>query len=303
MAAEGVDKDVRRLEMLRQRRWTGLMRSDGAGERRGEGVCVRGIRRARGVCGRALRGASTIGCRVMKSLYGTRLGSGMAIGMDTSYRTEVKSGTHDVKQEFPNPVLAISALEDGTECVLELANRARSQTWVATVTALLGAMHSPQLLEELGGVGKDGLDVERILMVEGEDLGGGDGVAVGEDDELGVVAGVGCGGVPLDLDGVRGDVVHVEVADAEDGGEHGAGECGATGDGLVLVEGGGEGFAGEDLFDAFANGGHAGDAADELDGVNVIEGDAGLGEGALEGCGDAVEDVGDEGLELFAGEL
>ena len=64
MATEGVDKDVRRIETLHQRRWTGLMRSDGRSQaraRRGEDVCVRGIWRARGVCGRPLRGASAIG--------------------------------------------------------------------------------------------------------------------------------------------------------------------------------------------------------------------------------------------------
>ena len=83
-----------------------------------------------------------------------------------------------------------------------------------------------------------------------------------EDGELGVVPGVGCGGVPLDFDGVRGDVVHVEVTDAENRGEPCTGECGAAGDGLVLVEGGRERFAWEDLFDAVADGGHARDTSD-----------------------------------------
>jgi hypothetical protein len=71
---------------------------------------------------------------------------------------------------------------------------------------------------------------------------------------------------------VRGDVVHMEVSDAGDRGEHRAGECGATCNDLVLVEGGRERFAWEDLLDAVADGRHACDTSD-----NVIESDSRIG--------------------------
>lgn len=82
------------------------------------------------------------------------------------------------------------------------------------------------------------LELERSIAVESEHLGRGDAVALREDNKLDVLIGVTRLLVPLDLDGVRSDVVQVEVADTENGGEHRTGERGATGSGLILVESG-----------------------------------------------------------------
>ena len=155
------------------------------------------------------------------------------------------------------------------------------------------------LAGQLVGLGVLGLQVKGLLAVEGQDLGGRHRVVLVEDGQAGVLVGDVGRLLPGELDRVAEDVVDGEVADAEDGREDGAGEGTAAGDGLVLVEGEGQLLA-EEVGDALLEGGHARRAADELDGVDVVLGQLGLGERLLERGDDAVEHGADEVLELLA---
>ncbi|KAI3484319.1 hypothetical protein L1887_52632 [Cichorium endivia] len=170
--------------------------------------------------------------------------------------------------------------------------------------ALDGELADPGV-DALGDLVRGGvvrLEVKVLLAVEGEDLGGGDGVVGLEDDQLGVLVGHVGGLVPGDLDRVRGGVVDAELAHLEDGREDGAGERAAAGHSLVLVRGERERLA-EEGRDALLERRHARRAADHLNRVDLVLGEAGLGEGGLEGHVDALEEGRDELLKLLALEL
>ena len=60
------------------------------------------------------------------------------------------------------------------------------------------------------------IDGEAVFAVEGEDLGGRDGVALRKDLYFSIVVWI-CGdGLPLELDGIMVDVMDGKVTDAED---------------------------------------------------------------------------------------
>ena len=138
------------------------------------------------------------------------------------------------------------------------------------------------------------LDVERALSIKGEDLGRRDGVAAGEDNELGVFVGIRLGALPGHLDGILGDIPDMELAHAEGGTEEGAGEGGTASDGFVLVEGSEERFATQGSLYARTDGGDTGTTTDELDGVDLVDGETRLREGLLERNSDAIENRGNE---------
>lgn len=150
-------------------------------------------------------------------------------------------------------------------------------------------------------VGVAGLEVEGLLAVEGEDLGGGQHAALVKDGEAGVLVGDIRGLLPAKLDGVAANVLDGKVADAEDGGEDGAAKGATAGDGLVGVHGEGEGLA-KEVLDALLESRDTGATADNLDNVNVVLGKLGLGEGGLEGLAGAVEERLNHGLKLLAGD-
>ena len=157
------------------------------------------------------------------------------------------------------------------------------------------------LAGELIGVSVLGLEVERLLAVEGKDLGGGEDVALVEDNEAGVLIGNIGVLLPGELDGVADDILDLEVADLEDRGEDSAAESAATGNGLILVHGERELLAEESL-DALLDGGNTGATTDDLDDVDILLGELGVGEGLLEGNVDLGEEGLDHGLELLAGD-
>ena len=95
----------------------------------------------------------------------------------------------------------------------------------------------------------------------------------------------------------------MELAYAEGGAEECAGKGSATCNGFVLVEGGAEGFATEGGLDACTDGRDTGRAANELDSVDLVDGETRLGEGLLERKGDAIQDGGDEFFIGVTGEL
>lgn len=149
---------------------------------------------------------------------------------------------------------------------------------------------------EVCGFTVAGLEFERFIAVEGQDLRGGYAVALGEDDEFGVLIRILGAFLPFDLDGVRLNVVDSEITNAEHGREHSAGEGGAAGDGFILVEGGGKGFSGEDGLNLCANSGDTSAPADELDGIDLFESEASILQDMGEGVGYTIEDASDEGL-------
>lgn len=154
---------------------------------------------------------------------------------------------------------------------------------------------------ELLGLGISGLEVEGLLSVEGENLGGGHDVALVEDGQAGILVGNIGGLLPAKLDGVADDVLNGEVSDTENGGEDGAAEGGTTGKSFVGVEGEGEGLA-EEFLDALLEGRQTRATADNLDDVDVFLGETGLGKGLLEGNVGAGKEGLDHGLELLSGD-
>ena len=62
-----------------------------------------------------------------------------------------------------------------------------------------------------------GLEVECTLAVESEDLSRGNNIALGEDNQFGIFIRVFGLTFPVNLDGVRSDIVHAEFTDTEDG--------------------------------------------------------------------------------------
>ncbi len=146
------------------------------------------------------------------------------------------------------------------------------------------------------------LELKRPGAVEGEDLGRRDGVGAREDNELGALVGVALLLLPLHLDRVEVDVVDGKLADAEDGRERRARKRRAAADGLVGVERKVERLAREKNADALLDGGDTGGPADELDGVDLVRGEAGLLESVLERGRDALEEVRGELFKFFARE-
>ena len=90
-----------------------------------------------------------------------------------------------------------------------------------------------------------------------------------------------------------------EITDTEHGGEHSRSKSGATGDGFVLVEGGGKGHSREDGLDLGANSGDTGAPTDEFNGIDLFEGKARILKNLGKGSGYTIEDAGDESLVLL----
>jgi hypothetical protein len=155
---------------------------------------------------------------------------------------------------------------------------------------------------DLAGHGLDlrvtSLEVEGLLAVEGEDLGGGHDVTTAEDGKAGVLIGDLGGLLPSEVDGVVDDVVNSEVTDTENGGEGSAAEGATAGNSLILVQGEGEGLA-EVLGESILDGGNTSAATDHLNLVNILRLELGLGEGLLDRSGQAVKEGLDHQLELF----
>jgi len=147
-------------------------------------------------------------------------------------------------------------------------------------------------------LGVAGLQVERLLAVEGQDLGGRQRVASVEDGQGGVFVGDVGGLLPGELDGVVDNVVHGEVAHTEGGREDGAAESASTGDGLVLVEGEGERLA-EEFADRLLDGGDTSAATNHLDAVDILGLELGLRKRLLQGHVEAVQEGPDHLLQLL----
>jgi hypothetical protein len=142
------------------------------------------------------------------------------------------------------------------------------------------------------------LEIEGLLAVEGEDLGRGHDITTAEDSQAGVLIGNVRGLLPGEVDGVVHNVVNGKVTDTENGGEGSTAEGGTTSNGLVLVEGEGQGLA-EELADGLLDGGNASAATDHLDVIDVLDGELSLGEGLLQRDGEAVKERADHLLELL----
>lgn len=153
---------------------------------------------------------------------------------------------------------------------------------------------------ELFRLGIASLEVEGLFSVKCENFGGGHDITLVEDGKAGVLIGNIGGLLPAKLNGVADDVLDGEVANAEDGGENGAAEGRATGEGLIGVEGVRQRLA-EELLDALLESRDTGTTTDNLDDVDVLLGELGLGKSLLEGLVDLCEKRLNHGLELLAG--
>lgn len=154
------------------------------------------------------------------------------------------------------------------------------------------------LAGQLLGLSIASLEIEGLLAVEGEDLGRGHDVAAAEDGQAGVLIRDLGGLLPSEVDGVVDNVVDGKVTDTEDGGEGSTAEGGTTGNGLILVEGEGQGLA-EELADGLLDGGDTSAATDHLDVVDVLDSELSLGESLLKRNGEAVKERADHLLELL----
>ena len=148
------------------------------------------------------------------------------------------------------------------------------------------------------GLGVTSLQVEGLLAVEGEDLGGGHDVATVEDGKASVLIGDLGGLLPGEIDGVVDDVMNGEVTDTENGGEGSAAEGTTAGNGLILVQGEGQVLA-EVVGEGLLDGGDTGAATDHLNLVDVLSLELGLREGLLDGSGQAIKEGLDHLLELI----
>lgn len=144
------------------------------------------------------------------------------------------------------------------------------------------------------------LEVEGLLAVESQDLGGGHGVALVKDSERGVLIGDLGGFLPGELDGVVDDVLDAEVANAEDRREDSAAECATTGNSLVGVEGVGEGLASEEIANGLLEGGHTGSTTNKLNDIDILGLELGVGKGLLDGSGGLGKKRSDKLLKLLA---
>lgn len=147
-------------------------------------------------------------------------------------------------------------------------------------------------------IGVAGLEIEGLLAVECEDLGGRHNIATAEDSEAGVLIGDLRRLLPGEVDGVVDNVVDGEVTDTENGGESSTAEGTTAGNGLILVQGEGQTLA-EELADGLLDSGDTGAATDHLDMVNVSNLKLGLGECLLQRSGQAVKKRLDHELELL----
>lgn len=150
------------------------------------------------------------------------------------------------------------------------------------------------------GLGVLGLEIEVLLTVEGQDLSRGHGVALVKDGERGVLVGDLGRFLPGELDGVVDDILDAEVADTENGRQNSAAESATTGNSLVGVEGVGKGLALEQIANGPLEGGDAGSATNELDNVDVLSLELGVGESLLNGSGGLGEERSDKLLELVS---
>lgn len=170
-----------------------------------------------------------------------------------------------------------------------------------SLDALDGEATNPRvdLARELVRVGVASLEIERLLSVEGEDLGGRHDVAAVEDGQAGVLIGDLGRLLPGELNGVVDNVVHREVTDTENRREDSAAESTAASNGLILVESEREGLAAEELGDGLLDGRHTGGTTNHLDEVDVVSGELSLSESLLDGSSDALEEGLDHNLQLL----
>lgn len=148
-------------------------------------------------------------------------------------------------------------------------------------------------------LGVPGLEVERLLPVESENLSRRHGVASVEDGEAGVLIRNVGRLLPGEFDGVVDDVVDGEVTNTENGREDGAAEGSTTSDGLVGILSERERLA-EEALDGGLESRDTSAAADHLNGVNVLWFELGLGKRLLERLDGAFQEGLDELLELLA---
>lgn len=134
---------------------------------------------------------------------------------------------------------------------------------------------------KLFGIDIAGLQVERLLAVEGEDLGGRQDVALVKDGQAGVLIGNIGGLLPSKLDGVADDVLNGEVAHSENGRQDGAAESASAGNGLVGVHGVGQSLAKEGL-DTLLQSRNTRATTHNLDNVDVLLGELGLSQSLLQ---------------------
>ena len=144
-----------------------------------------------------------------------------------------------------------------------------------------------------------GLEIEWLLAVESENLGGRHNIATAEDSEASVLIGDLGRLLPGEVDGVVDNVVDGEVTDTENGGEGSTAEGTTAGNGLILVQGEGQTLA-EELANGLLDSGDTGATTDHLDLVDVSNLELGLGECLLQRNGQAVKERLDHELELLA---
>lgn len=88
-----------------------------------------------------------------------------------------------------------------------------------------------------------------------------------------------------------------ELSNTEDRGERSASEGGTTCNSLVLVEGETKGLSAEESLDSLLDSGDTGGTSNKLDGVDLVDGKAGLAQSLLERAGESGQEVVGELLE------
>jgi hypothetical protein len=153
------------------------------------------------------------------------------------------------------------------------------------------------------GIGVRSLERKFLATVEGEDLGGWDGVALWEDEDFSVIIWVSGYRCPLDFDGVVVDVVDCKITNTENGRKHSTCESGTTGDGFVLVQRERERFATESVLDTSSQSWDTCASTNEFDRIDLVEGETRFGDGTMDGCFDRCEEGDDKAFELLAVEF
>jgi hypothetical protein len=139
--------------------------------------------------------------------------------------------------------------------------------------------------------------IERFSMIESEDLGGRNNIALREHKQFSIFFGFRRRWNPVDVDREVIGIRDVEITNAENGREHGASKGSSSSNSPILVEGKRESLPREGCLDTVSHGWNTSSSTNEFDCVNLVKSKARIPECALEGSRNGIKDGLDEFLE------